>query len=340
MKRDALPMADRFEAIRNRLLWTLPVLYALSAIWVAFGPTLKAGAATAAVDMIARIGTIVAPTLFAALHGTRRLGIRTMIIFFAIAFVVSWTYESLSITTGFPFGHYYYTGVMGLKVGLVPIMIMFSYFSVCYLSWHLAHILLGKFDANPDALLRFPVPLVASFIMVMWDMSMDPARSTLNHAWIWRDGGSYFGVPFSNFMGWFLCVYTIFQLLALYLVRTGAPSGTPNSYGIKGHWHQPTAMYGAVFIEFVAFALWSPGGTVTDAAGQVWGVRDMHETLGLVAIFTMLFVTCLAFFKVQANENLLAARSSVIRHVAFWQAVRRAKSQPAKGSSNEHEANG
>lgn len=300
----AVPTTARFDAMLSRLLWALPALYALCAVWLAFGPTLKASTATAAVDFIVLIGTIVVPTLFAVLHGARRLGGRTMIIFFLIAFAVSWTYESLSITTGFPFGNYYYTGVMGFKIGLVPLMIMFSYFAMCYVSWTLAHILLDKFNAKPDALLRFPVPLVASFIMVMWDMSMDPARSTLRHAWIWQDGGGYFGVPFSNFMGWFLCVYTIFQLLALYLVRTSGAGGAKDSDGVKAHWHQATAMYGAVFVEFIAFALFSPGGTMVDATGQVWGIRDMHETLGLVAIFTMLFVTCLAFFKVRASEKL------------------------------------
>jgi hypothetical protein len=30
----------------------------------------------------------------------------------------------------------------------------------------------------------------------------------------------------------------------------------------------------------------------------------MYETLGLVSIFTMLFVTCLACFKVQASPRL------------------------------------
>ena len=92
---------------------------------------------------------------------------------------------------------------------------------------------------------------------------MDPARATLQQAWIWHDGGSYFGVPFSNFMGWFLCVYTIFQLLAIYLQRTGSVHADSGD-DCKTHWNQVTAMYGAVFLEFAALALFPPDGTVTE----------------------------------------------------------------------------
>jgi uncharacterized membrane protein len=282
---------------RNRLLWALAALFAVFAFLKA--TPLATGGLKAAIPAI----SILVPTAFALLHGTRRLGVRTMSVFFSIAFVVSWCFESLSIMTGFPFGNYHYTALLGPKLGLVPLLIMPAYFAVCYLSWNLAHVVLDKFDQKSDQLLRFAVPIIASFIMVMWDMSMDPARATVSKAWIWHDGGSYFGVPFSNFMGWFLCVYVIFQLLAIYLLRFGS-AGSAASDEHKMHWHQVTAFYGATFIEFAAFAFMPPSGAVTDAANQVWKLKDLYESLGLVAIFTMLFVTCLAYFKVQASARL------------------------------------
>ncbi len=288
------------DANRNRILWALAALFAVFSF-------LKATSAAAPLKALIPAVSILVPTVFALLHGTRRLGARTMVVFFVITFVVSWCYESLSITTGFPFGHYHYTDKLGPKLGLVPLLIMPAYFAVCYLSWNLAHVVLDKFDQNADALLRFAVPLLASFIMVMWDMSMDPARATVSQAWVWHQGGGYFGVPFSNFMGWFLCVYTIFQLLAYYLMRSGANGANRGSQAgddRKSHWHQVTALYAATLVEFVAMALMPPTGTVTDAAGQVWSLPALYETLGLVAIFTMLFVTCLAFFKVQASSRL------------------------------------
>jgi putative membrane protein len=43
---------------------------------------------------------------FAIVHGIRRYGWRHLVVFFIVTFVVSWGYETLSILTGFPFGHY------------------------------------------------------------------------------------------------------------------------------------------------------------------------------------------------------------------------------------------
>jgi uncharacterized membrane protein len=47
----------------------------------------------------------------------------------------------------------------------------------------------------------FAVPIVAAFIMVGWDVCLDPASSTIAHIWIWENGGGYFGVPLTNYLG-------------------------------------------------------------------------------------------------------------------------------------------
>jgi putative membrane protein len=137
----------------------------------------------------------------------------------------------------------------------------------------------------------------------MWDMTMDPSSSTVNHQWIWSDGGGYFGVPFSNFLGWFLCVYTVFQFWAIYLIRVKQVEQCPlDSY--KSSWYLPIFLYGSIFLQPIMAAAFAANGTVTDAASQVWALKALYETLGLVALFTMLFVVCLAFFKVRSNSSL------------------------------------
>ena len=64
--------------------------------------------------------------------------------------------------------------------------------------------------------LTFATPAIASFIMVSWDLTIEPMMSTITGSWIWHYGGSYFGVPVSNFLGWYLTVYAFFQSFALY----------------------------------------------------------------------------------------------------------------------------
>lgn len=283
---------------KNRLLTFIVVLFAVFSL----AKPLLIGTALFALIPLLSVGILV---VFAVVHGTRRFGWRSFISFFIITCVISWCYESLSILTGFPFGHYHYTDALGLKLGLVPLLIMPAYFAVGYLSWHLALILLDRFDNVSDRVQVFVVPVIAAFVMVMWDMSMDPARSTLNQLWIWHDGGSYFGVPFSNFLGWYLCVYTIFLVFALYLARW--PSAIPAEQAgdtLRSSWIVVVGLYGAIFLEFVSYALFSGNSVITDPTGQNWNMLDMYRSLGLVAIFTMLFVTVLAVIKVQLSKQL------------------------------------
>ncbi len=281
---------------REMTLWLIVALSVAISVVGAMPFSVSLGGKLAIVGTLARF-------IFAFIHGTQRMGLRKFTTIFAIACVVSWCYESLSIATGFPFGHYVYTDELGPKLGNVPLLIMPAYFGVCYLSWVIAHVLLDQFDRQIDSRSLYAIPIIASFIMVMWDMSTDPSSATVKHQWIWRDGGGYFGVPFSNFIGWYLCVYTIFQLWAIYLMRA-KQSEHCSADDYKSGWYLPIAVYGAIFLQFIGAAIWPPTGTVTDASSQVWPLKALYETLGLVSLFTMLFVTCLAFFKVQKNDDL------------------------------------
>src|SRR5947209_4731408 len=88
------------------------------------------------------IPLVFAATAFALVHGAVRYGWRGILTFLAICLVVSNVLENLSISTGFPFGHYQYTG--GLKLLQVPIFIGPAYFATAYLAWMLAIVLIGE----------------------------------------------------------------------------------------------------------------------------------------------------------------------------------------------------
>ena len=244
---------------------------------------------------------------FAIVHGVRRYGWRHFIIFFFFTFVISWSYETSSILSGFPFGHYYYTGQLGPKLWLVPLLIMPAYFSMGYLAWTLAHILLDRVDdrlAGADVVL---VPTFASFMMVMWDLCMDPAASTIGGAWIWRDGGAYFGVPFVNFLGWYLCVFTIYLAFALYLRRSAEWTRATN-LSARSAWTLPALMYGAVMLGILIEPLTASSARVASHDGHVWWTGDIYTGLALVSLFTMLFVTALALVRVWRNPLLHSNR--------------------------------
>jgi uncharacterized membrane protein len=244
--------------------------------------------------------------LFAVLHGSRQVGWKQLVVLFVLTFAVSWSYETTSIATGFPFGRYHYSAALGPKLGTVPLLIMPAYYVVAYISWHLGLILLDRFsDRRRDALATWVLPVIAAMIMVMWDLSMDPARSTRAGIWVWEQGGSYFGVPFSNFMGWLLCVWTIFQLYALYLraFDPAAPIANP-AFDHRENWYQVAGVWSGLTSEFLTFAAFPPSGDLVDRAGATWSASAMYVSLGLVSIFTMGFVAVLAWARVATTERL------------------------------------
>ena len=150
------------------------------------------------------------------MHGAMLYRLRGMVTFLAICLFVGNIFENLGMRTGFPIGHYYFTDVTGPKIFAVPILLGFAYVGMAYLSWTLGALILGGPGTPLNGARVVTLPLVASFIMVAWDLSTDPVLwSTIMHAWIWRDGGAYFGVPVSNFLGWYLTVYVIYQCFAL-----------------------------------------------------------------------------------------------------------------------------
>src|SRR5258707_9839416 len=106
------------------------------------------------------------PLVFFFVHGSLNYRLRDLLVFAAITLVVSNIFENMSILTGFPFTHYYYTDTLGPKLFLVPILIGPAYLGTGYLAWTLARIVLGAIDKRLPGQQIWAVPLLPSFLMV------------------------------------------------------------------------------------------------------------------------------------------------------------------------------
>ena len=253
---------------------------------------------------------------FALIHGAIRYRWSGILTFVVICLVVSNILENMSILTGFPFGHYYYTNVLGPKLFLVPLLIGPAYISTGYLAWVLGTMLLGSDVRRTSS--WFPViaiPFIASFCMVIWDLCFDPTLSTVVHMWIWEQGGGYFGVPLTNYLGWFFTVFVFYFLFALFLRYRTSQAGEilPRSY-----YAQAILMYAIIGAAFVlAYLANHNSQAIVDAAGVVWQTGSIAEAKAIVSIFTMLFVAALSGLKlyqtavVSASQELHATQTSV-----------------------------
>ena len=110
---------------------------------------------------------------------------------------------------------------MGPKLFHVPVLLGFAYIGMAYVSWRSAGAILPR-RSNPRGSALSAA--FAALVMTAWDLAQDPVWATVLHGWVWRDGGPWFGVPISNYFGWYGTIFLIYLLFALYLRRSPAPA--------------------------------------------------------------------------------------------------------------------
>src|SRR5258708_11338764 len=122
--------------------------------------------------------------------------------------------------------------------------------------------------------------------MVMWDLGFDPQASTIQRFWIWEQGGGYFGVPLTNYLGWFFTVYVFLQLFALFLRVRGAQSLTL----ARSYHAQAVVMYAVVGLTpVVGYLAAKTTAAVTDGARGVWHTGSITQSLATVPPSPILF---------------------------------------------------
>ncbi len=107
--------------------------------------------------------------------------------------------------TGVPFGRYVYTGVLRPTMFGVPLVMAFAWVTlVAYLKAALSSLNLS----------RWTCALAAAVWMTAIDLVIDPLAANQLGYWRWTERGAYYGIPLSNFAGWFTTSFVIFALLA------------------------------------------------------------------------------------------------------------------------------
>ena len=215
---------------------------------------------------------------FALVDGARHYGWRGILVFAAICAVIGNVVENIGVATGVPFGRYEFLELMGPRLFHVPVLLGPAYIGMAYVSWMLARLIVGSTSTPVVAL------PVASAIMVTWDWAQDPVWATLLHAWKWRDGGPWFGVPLSNYLGWFLTVTLIYIAFSIYLRKW--PVG--DSGRGRGALWPPIAFY-ALCAGGNAMQVFTrlPQQAAVDASGRTWLVADILAASALVSVFAM-----------------------------------------------------
>src|SRR5260370_25682339 len=144
------PTPTRNDKLTNVVLWGLVMANVVATILRAILPNINT------------FPTILLLFPFTLIHGMKRYPWKGIAIFIVITLIVSGIMENLSILTGFPFGHYYYTDALGPKITLVPILIFPSYIAFGYLAWVLSMVILCLVRRASTIFTPVAVPMVAS----------------------------------------------------------------------------------------------------------------------------------------------------------------------------------
>jgi putative membrane protein len=273
------------------LLWATLALYAGARICQLYADRLP--------TLLIVVLHVIPPAAFALVHGTILYRARGILVFTSLCLGVGALLEVLSLRTGLPFGSYYFTDVMGPKLAGLPILLVLAYLGMAYCSWVMSLLITGT--RKPIRGLRtVMVPLLASFVMMAWDLSMEADWSTVDRAWIWRDGGPFFGVPLTNFLGWYLTAFLYFQGFAFYC-RFKAPLASP----------VPRMVWRAAIFLYAICALGNllilrrpmAAPIVFDPSGKPWITAHILAADAFVSIFLMGLIVLLAWRGLQEAKN-------------------------------------
>src|SRR5258708_23385999 len=116
---------------------------------------------------------------------------------------------------------------------------------------------------------------------------MDPGGGAILDSWIWVRGGANFGVPVSNFLGWYLTVYVIYQLFALYLRRHPTNRNPLPSKYLR----QAVLFYGVSAAGNILLIVPRFGLSATDPTGTQWRGVDIARNPRVGTLFSYAPVT-------------------------------------------------
>ena len=128
---------------------------------------------------------------------------------FLIGSGVVFIFEYIGLNTGLPFGSYEYIAFKTIRILGVPYPIILAWGMYIVVSYNASKYILEKSNFRSKVVQS----VIPSILMVYIDVAVDPIMVN-KRIWIWKDVLyiTWFGVPLSNFIGWFIVSLVIMWL--------------------------------------------------------------------------------------------------------------------------------
>ena len=144
--------------------------------------------------IVSSLATIIF-ALPAIIGAIKWLGFKLGLLLFLLLGVFSYLIETLGLLTSFPYGEFSYNENVGILVSnFIPISLPFAW----------VPLLLGAYVFAQTLKSNFLKMYIASiFYIIVIDLILDPGAVYLGF-WSYSEKGLWYGVPLTNYFGWFL----------------------------------------------------------------------------------------------------------------------------------------
>lgn len=184
----------------------------------------------------------------------------------AVIVLLTWLVEWIGSNTGFPFGRYHYTALLQPQLLSVPILIPLAWLMMLVPAWGVAQLILASWKQSLKKTYPWLFASIAGLVFTSWDLYLDP-QMVQRGLWLWDQVGWYFGIPLSNFAGWWLVSAGITKILnpgelpQRPLLVIYSLTWAFQAIGLGLFWSQP----GPAFVGFLCMGFFA-----TLAWRQVW----------------------------------------------------------------------
>ena len=231
-------------------------------------------------------------------------------------YLIAWLSELSSIHNGFPYGYYHYLeNTKGKEIWVlgVPLMDSISYVFLAYASYSLALLIISPICRSKRIIYVLETiairnslfaRILGTILFVYLDIIIDPValkgdRWFLGQIYGYPSPGVYFGVPLSNYCGWFVTGFFMiyaFQKIDYRLYR----AGVPDYYGYQYPWRYLVGpvLYGVVLV----FNL-----SVTFLIGE--------QMLGWVGLFIVLLLLLMIYVIIRIKLSTEGAEKTIDAHL-------------------------
>lgn len=245
--------------------------------------------------------------MFLLLQGVPMIGWKNAVVTIIIGMAISLFFEAMGVNFGLFFSKYTYTSyIPGPKLFGFNIYSMFAYGIVCYITWVLAQSIASSYDGSFRKSDIIIIPVIAALLTVSIDLATDPMMASISNAYVWEARPVYYGIPFENYLGWYLMAYVMYQIMGIFFYfqkKNGNIPQTPAIAKTKMHWVLPAIIYGELFIQ-MPFYLAIPNELITVGSGAGLYTGDIYRGVMVIYAAAVLVPALMAIVHVTRSKEL------------------------------------